>query len=176
MSGNSVSATRVLIAINGSPIGGLLHATIQSSNCFSADKYALAFAMGAPPLGDINFWSSMATGYVEVAVSEVFGMTSLKLITGMIDAVVIDPINGTVGIDGRDLSASLIDSYRQESFVNQTASEVVSTVARNHDLLPVVSPTTLTVGRYYGDGYTRLSLGDFSRLRSDWDLVVELAR
>jgi phage protein D len=32
------------------------------------------------------------------------------------------------------------------------------------------------VGRYYGDGYTRLSTGQFTRLRSDWDLVVELAR
>jgi hypothetical protein len=176
MSGNSVNATSVLIAVNGSPVQGLLHASLQATNCFSADTYALAFAMGPPPLGDITFWSSMTAGYVEVAASGDYGTTSLRLITGMIDAVVIDPIHGTVAIDGRDLSSSLIDSYRQQSFVNQTASEVVSVIARNHGLFPIVTPTTISVGRYYGDGYTRLSLGDFSRLRSDWDLLVELAR
>jgi hypothetical protein len=173
---NPVGATNVLIAINGSPVPGLLHAALGASNCFSADTYALGFAMGPPPLHDITFWSSIAAGYVEIAASQDSGTTSRRLITGKIDTVVIDPIHGTVGIDGRDLSSSLVDSYRQESFVNQTASEVVSVIALNHGLDPVVTPTTDKVGRYYGDGYTHLALGDFSRLRSDWDLVVELAR
>lgn len=173
---SSVGATDVLTAINGRPVEGLLHATIAASNCFSADTYALAFAMGPPPLGDIAFWSSITAGYVEISVSGDQQTTAQGLITGMIDAIIIDPIHGTVSIDGRDLSSSLIDSYRQQSFVNQTASEVVSAIAQNHGLVPAVTPTTGSVGRYYGDGYTRLSLGDFSRLRSDWDLLVELAR
>jgi phage protein D len=132
--------------------------------------------MGPSPLGDITFWSSISAGYVEIEVVSNFRLGSQILITGMIDTALIDPILGTVAIEGRDLTSSLIDSYRQESFVNQTASEVVSTVARNHDLFPVVTSTSENVGRYYGDGYTRLSLGDFSRLSSDWDLLVELAR
>jgi phage protein D len=81
-----------------------------------------------------------------------------------------------VSIEGRDLSASLVDSYRQSDFVNQTASEVVASIAAAHGLSAVVTPTFGNIGRYYGDGYTRLSTGQFSRLRSDWDLVVELAR
>jgi hypothetical protein len=172
----SVNTTNILVTINGSLVQGLLHATHAASNCFSADTYTLGFTMGPFPLGDITFWSSITTGYVEIAASPDFGATSQTLITGMIDVIVIDPIHGTVAIDGRDLTSTLIDSYRQQSFVNQTASEVVSAIARNHDLSPVVTPTTNSVGRYYGDGYTRLSLGDFSRLRSDWDLLVELAR
>ena len=70
----------------------------------------------------------------------------------------------------------MIDAYRQQDFVNQTASEVVSSIAQYHGLTPVVTATSGSVGRYYGDGFTRLSLGQFSRIRSDWDLVVELAR
>ena len=70
----------------------------------------------------------------------------------------------------------MVDSYQQGDFVNQTASEVVATIANRHGLGAVVTPTLGFIGRYYGDGYTRLSTGQFSRLRSDWDLVVELAR
>jgi phage protein D len=94
----------------------------------------------------------------------------------MIDSIRIDAIRGTVAIEGRDLSASLVDSYQQGDFVNQTASEVVATIANRHGLGAVVTPTSGFIGRYYRDGYTRLSTGQFSRLRSDWDLVVELAR
>jgi phage protein D len=69
-----------------------------------------------------------------------------------------------------------VDSYLQQDFVNQTASEVVTTIASQYDLICQVTPTQGAVGRYFGDGYTRLSLGDFSRIRSNWDLIVELAR
>jgi hypothetical protein len=164
------------IALDGSPIQGLLHASIVTSNCFSSDSYALTFAMGPLPLGDIAFWSSLSSAYVEIGVTTPYDPTLQSLISGMIDTIHVDPIQGTVAIEGRDLSSSMIDAYRQQDFVNQTASEVASTIALHHGLTPVVTATSSSVGRYYGDGYTRLSLGQFSRLRSDWDLMVQLAR
>jgi hypothetical protein len=162
--------------VNGSPVQGLLQASIVTSNCFSSDSYALTFATGPLPLGDIGFWSSLSSAYVEISVIAASQPTSPNLISGMIDSIHFDPIAGIVAIEGRDLSSSLIDSYRQQDFVNQTASEVTSTIASYHSLTPIVTATSSNVGRYYGDGYTRLSLGQFSRLRSDWDLVVQLAR
>ena len=164
------------IALNGIPIQGLLHASIVTSNCFSSDSYALTFAMGPFPLGDITFWSSLSSAFVEIGAITAFDPTLHGLISGMVDTIHIDPIQGTVAIEGRDVSASMIDAYRQQDFVNQTASEVASTIALHHGLTPVVTATSSNVGRYYGDGYTRLSLGQFSRLRSDWDLMVQLAR
>lgn len=125
---------------------------------------------------EVAFWSSTTSAYVEIDIGGDFGFPQQSLITGSVDTVLIDPICRTVAIEGRDLSASLIDGYRQQDFVNQTASEVVAQVARSHNLIPMITPTSESVGRYYGDGYTRLSLGQFSRIRSDWDLVVELAR
>ena len=164
------------VTLNGVPIEGLLHASVVTGNCFSSDSYALTFAMGSFPLSDISFWSSLASAYIEIVpLSQNYPLPQ-SLISGMIDTVVIDPIVQTVAVEGRDLSSTLIDSYRQQDFVNQTASEVVSSIALFHGLTPVVTPTTSEVGRYYGDGYTRLSIGQFSRLRSDWDLVVQLAR
>jgi hypothetical protein len=88
----------------------------------------------------------------------------------------VDPVVGVFSGEGRDLSAVLVDSYVQQNFVNQTASEVVAAIAGQHGILAEVIPTFGNVGRYFADGYTRLSLGDFSRYRSNWDLIVELAR
>jgi hypothetical protein len=164
------------VSLNGTLIEGLLHASIVASNCFSSDSYALTFAMGSSPLNDIAFWSSLSDAYIEIGIPVNNGPTSQSLISGMIDTVLVDPIRRTVAIEGRDLSSTLIDGYSQQDFVNQTASEVASTIALNHGLTPVVTSTSSNVGRYYGDGYTRLSLGQYSRLRSDWDLVVQLAR
>nr|WP_294527295.1 hypothetical protein [uncultured Rhodopila sp.] len=166
----------VAVAINGTATLGLLHAAITSTNCFSADSYSLTFAMGDAPLSDISVWSTLASGCVEVLTGSGPGPALTSLITGMIDSVHIDAIRRTVTVEGRDLSASLVDSYQQGDFVNQTASEVVATIANRHGLGAVVTSTSGFIGRYYGDGYTRLSTGQFSRLRSDWDLVVELAR
>jgi hypothetical protein len=70
----------------------------------------------------------------------------------------------------------LIDGYRQQDFMNQTASEIVTTIALAHGLVPVVSATQPIVGRYYSSDYTQLSLAQYSRFRTDWDLVVQLAR
>lgn len=176
MSGSSVSRTRLAVTIDGFEVSGLLAATFTSTNSFSADSYSLTFAMGAPLLQDIYYWSTLSSGCVNVLAGNVVGSLQVSLITGMIDRVCVDAIRGTASIDGRDLSASLVDSYRQADFVNQTASEVVATIANRYGLEAVVTPTSGNIGRYFGEGYTRLSTGLYSRLRSDWDLVVQLAR
>lgn len=166
----------IQIAINGVEIRGLLHASIVSTSCFSSDSFSLTLAMGIFPLSNVAFWASLPPSYVEISAVGERGPIAQSLISGMIDSIAVDPVRATVAIEGRDLSSSMIDGYRQQDFVNQTASEVVSTLASYHGLIPVVTATSVNVGRYYGDGYTRLSLGQFSRLRSDWDLVVQLAR
>jgi hypothetical protein len=174
--GEAIYENNIVVSINGTAAPGLLHAAITSTNYFSADSYALTFALGDDPLSDIARWSALTCGCVQVMAGSAPGPALINLITGMIDTVHIDAIRGTVSLEGRDLSASLVDSYQQGDFVNQTASEVVATIANRHGLGAVVTPTAGFIGRYYGDGYTRLSTGQFSRLRSDWDLVVELAR
>ncbi len=169
---------QIEVAINGDPVQGLLRASITNTNCFSADSYALTFAMNSLGSEDIAFWSIISDAIVEVGAvtSDTYGPRYQNLITGMADSIHIDPVRGTVAIEGRDLSASMIDSYRQQDFVNQTASEIVATVAAYHGLQPMVVPTFGSIGRYYADGFTKLSLGQFSQFRSDWDLVVQLAR
>lgn len=173
---SSPDGTVIVVSIAGSVVEGLLQASASSNNCFSADTFSLTFAMGSPPLGGVAFWSSLDDVYMEVAVHQRSSPLLIGLVSGMIDQMTIDPINATASIEGRDLSAFLVDTYRQQDFVNQTASEIVSAVALSHGLSNIVTATVGHVGRYYGDSYTKLSLGQYSQIRSDWDLVVQLAR
>ena len=168
----------VQVKIDGTPVSDLLRASIVATNSFSADTFALTFAIGGLGQEAIDFWSSVTVETVEIGTVEtsLYGVEYTPLMTGMADMVQIDPIRGVAMVEGRDLSGRLVDSYRQQDFVNQTASEIVSVVAGYHGLDPVVTPTKNSVGRYYADGYTKLSLGQFSRSQSDWDLVVQLAR
>lgn len=176
MSSTSGGGLQLTLSSSGVPLEGVLQATILSTTCYSADTFSATLALGASPLTDPTFWAEYASGAVELNAVSSDGALTQSLIAGLIDRLEIDPLRGTATIEGRDFSALLIEAYSQRDFVNQTASEVVTTIALEHGLTPVVAPTSGLVGRYYGDGYTRLSLGQFSRLRSDWDLVVELAR
>ena len=166
----------LLVSIDGQPIPGIIKAEVTSTNYFCSDSFSLVFAAGPPPLVDIDTWSNLATGTVELSQSTSPGVAPAFIMTGQVDTIVADVGFQNVVLEGRDLSARLVDSYVQQDFVNQTASEVVTTIGSQYNLNCEVTPTLGNVGRYFGDGYTRLSLGDFSRIRSNWDLIVELAR
>ncbi|HVZ09323.1 MAG TPA: hypothetical protein VHC04_15510 [Rhodopila sp.] len=118
----------------------------------------------------------MSQSNLEIVVWDDSAKGEASLIYGNIDKITIDPVLGVFSVEGRDLSALLIDSYVQQDFVNQTAAEVVFLLAGRYGLLAEVTPTEGLVGRYFADGYARLGLGDHSRFRSNWDLIVELAR
>jgi hypothetical protein len=162
------------VAINNTPVPGLLQANITTSNYFSADSFSLTFALREISLSCLALWVDLSAPLVTVV--DTSSPISTDLITGTADSLIIDPILRTFSIEGRDLSARLIDSYSQQDYVNQTASEIVETIAQAHGLSAQATATSGNVGRYFGDGFTKLSLGQFSRMRSDWDLVAQLAR
>ncbi len=87
----------------------------------------------------------------------------------------IDVLNRTVEIDGRDLTARLLDARTQETFSNQTASEIAETLAARHGLTADVTATTTLAGRYYATEHDRITLGQFSRATTEWDLLTFLA-
>ena len=104
-----------------------------------------------------------------------FGGGATSLLQGQADSIHIDPIQGTIDIDGRDLTARLLDARTQETFANQTASEIAQTLAARHALTPVVTATSTLAGRYYSAEHDRITLGQFSRATTEWDLLTFLA-
>ena len=93
-----MGGAEVLIAINGNQIRGLLHASITTTNSFSADTFALTFALGPSPLSDIGFWSSTSLAYVEVSTVARIDTTPQILIIGLVDSILIDPVLATAAI------------------------------------------------------------------------------
>jgi len=97
------------------------------------------------------------------------------MVLGPVDRVTVDPAFNEVVVEGRDLTASLIEARTQESFENQTASEIATILALRHGLVPVITETTGLVGRNFQNDHVRTTLDQHARSTTEWDLLVRLA-
>lgn len=166
-------AARLLV--NGQPVAGVTQSEVIANNHYAADSFRVGLAPGADAAFPAPLWAGTTGVLVELQFS-LDGAGFVSLITGAVDSVVLDPITGTVQLEGRDLTASLIEARTQETFSNRTASEIATLLAQRHDLRPVVTPTTTPVGRYYQSEHDRITLDQFSHATTEWDLLVFLAR
>jgi len=159
---------------NGDLIPGLIETEVTSNSHFSADRFSASFALNNGSSYGSSFWSSELNIAVEVLFS-LDASSFVSLFTGTVDTVSINLPRGLVHITGRDLSARLIETRTEETFSNRTSSEIASLLANRHGLIPNVAQTMTPVGRYYQDEHDRLTLGQFSRSTTEWDLLVFLA-
>ncbi len=166
-------AARLLI--NGQTVAGVSQAEVITNNYYAADCFHVALALGADATYTSPFWAS-ATGVLVDLQLSLDGAGFVSLIEGAVDGVAIDPITGTVHLDGRDLTSLLIEARTQETFSNHTSSEIATLLAQRHNLQPAVTPTTTPVGRYYQGEHDRITLDQFSHATTEWDLLVFLAR
>jgi hypothetical protein len=168
-------APRLRILANGALLTGVVDAEVISNNHYAADRFAASITLGVDVWAAASFWSSEPDILVDVQFSLDGGASFTSLVQGTVDSVVIDPITGSIHLDGRDFTAPLVETRTQETFVNRTASEIASLLAKRHNLTPCVSPTSTPVGRYYQDEHDRVTLDQFSRATTEWDLLVFLA-
>jgi hypothetical protein len=176
MTAETILDFNVVVTLDGLSIDGIKQLNIVNTNSYSCDTFSVSLVVGRSPLTSASFWTEIQGGQIDVVADLKDGRSGARLITGRIDTMHMDPLRQIVVLEGRDLSAGLIDAYRQQDFVNQSASEIVTTIALQHGLEPIVTTTAGNVGRYYSDGFTRLSLGQYSKYRSDWDTIVQLGR
>jgi phage protein D len=163
------------ITANGVSVPGLIEVEVSCNNHFSADTFSASFALNVgSPFGS-SFWASELNISIEVSFS-LDATSFVNLFTGTVDTIAINATRGLVHIAGRDLSAQLIEARTEETFSNRTSSEIASLLANRHGLTPNVVQTTTLVGRYYQDEHDRITLGQFSRSTTEWDLLVFLAQ
>ena len=163
------------VLVNGQHVPGVTEAEVIANSHYAAATFRVALAVdavGAPPA---PFWAATTDALVDLQFS-LDGTGFVSLIQGAVDSVVLDPIGGTLQIEGRDLTAALIETRTQETFSNRTSSEIATILAQRHDLTPVVTATTTSVGRYYQNEHDRITLDQFSHATTEWDLLVFLAR
>jgi phage protein D len=156
---------------NGQPMPGALSAEVELNNYYTASKFRLEFAASAGVTWDVS-----PPLLVEVDFSIDGGNSWTPLITCEVDQIDFQLETGLVEMEGRDLSSRLIETRTQATYQNQTSSQVAQALAAEHGLSAQVTPTTTLIGRYYEQDHTRMTLGQFSRPTTEWDLLVFLAQ
>lgn len=163
------------VLINGEPVAGVIEAEVISNSYYCADTFSISLASQGGNAISKMLWNSSPYILVDVQFS-LDGSTFVSLIQGVADSILAEPILGTVRLEGRDFSAALIEARTQETFSNRTSSEIAVILAERHGLTPLVTPTTTAVGRYYQDQHDSITLSQFSRATTEWDLLVFLSR
>ena len=171
---SSIRYPRLAVLANGSPVAGVIEALVFANNHFCADRFAITAALSADPAAAF-FWSTTPDILIDVQMS-LDGLVFSSMLQGAVDCVDIDPVQGILRAEGRDLTAALIEARTQETFANRTSSEIAMLLAGRHNLAAYVTPTTTPVGRYYQSEHDRITLDQFSRATTEWDLLVFLAR
>ncbi|HEX3350115.1 MAG TPA: hypothetical protein VHS58_18655 [Acetobacteraceae bacterium] len=164
-------APRLDVRVNGAPLAGVFAADVVSNNHLAADRFCVRAVADPATIGAI---ADTADQLVDVRIS-LDGAAAVSLVQGQADSIDIDAVAGTVRLDGRDLSAQLIEARTREAFANKTSSEIATTLAGRHGLSADVTATTTPVGRYWELEHDRVTLDQFSHARSEWDLLVQLA-
>ncbi len=173
--GPTVRRPRLRVLTNGAEIPGAVMAEVQANSNYQADKFSLQFAMNADPAYGLKWWASQSRLMIDMQIA-IDGDAWVSMITGQIDQLHLEPNRGLVQAEGRDLTSNFIEARTQEAFLNQTSSDIATTLAGRHGMEADVTATTSLVNRFYGDDYTQITAGQFSRVRTEWDLLTYLAQ
>lgn len=162
------------IKANGVMMPGALKASITQNNYYQCDHFSASFVMS---LGPAKWWDAEPPLMVEVEISrDGASWPGKPLFVGEVDHVTAHPQGDVVELEGRDLSARFIEAKTQEGFPNKTASEVAKLLADRHHMDADITPTRGLIGRYYSQDHTKVSLGQFSKVTTEWDLLTFLAQ
>jgi len=153
----------------GAALPGVIAAEVESRSTATAARFRVRVADSPAAL------EMLSDPTVQIAVDASVDGTTAQLVLGRMDTLVRDPLRGTLDVEGRDLTALLIDSRPQELFVNQTASGIAQSLAQAVGLTCNADTTSATVGRLYGTERDRLALPRFARVATAWDQLAILA-
>lgn len=168
---------RIRILNQGKEIGGVAQITVVNNAYYVADTFTAEFAINEVPGFGTGYWGSRDAPFlVDLQASLDAGRTWTSLLTGQADHITVTPENGQCVVEGRDLTSYFIDTKTQHSYLNKTASQVVEELAAKHGMTADVTPTKTLVQRYYSDDHDKLSNGDFTRVTTEWNLIVNLAQ
>lgn len=93
------------------------------------------------------------------------------LFVARIDQIRLNAATNTLNLEGRDLSAILIDKKTDGQFQNKVSSDVATQFAASAGLDAKIQTTTTKIGTYYEHDYLHLQ-----REQTQWALLTYLAR
>jgi hypothetical protein len=182
LSGNEIwrSTTRiprVRVLASGSLLPDLISADVRCTHSYGANEFSFRAACSSrESAASSDYWLRLSDSVMDVQFSNDATTGFVSVIQGRPDIISVDPIRKEVEVCGRDPTAEFLEAPTQEAFANLSSSEVALLLATRHGLDTVVQQTTIPCGRYYEGEHSQLTLNQFSRIVTEWDLLVYLAR
>jgi hypothetical protein len=164
---------------NGTPVPGILSASITNNGFFNSDSFSARFDLYADPNYPTTIWlNNTILLDIQIGLTQPDGSTSwTSLIIGEVSDIEVDQDQAIIDVQGSDLLCRLIRTKTVQTYSNMTSSEIVSKIAAEHGLRADVDATTTPAGRYYSASYDKLNQdGGFSKTTNELDLCVELAK
>jgi phage protein D len=176
--GARVRQPRALVLVNGAIAAGVVSWEVDNNTHFQPDYFRVVLALSAQSSPtDWAFWASQTDLTVEILCGfprdpEHYSRNDLQqVILGRVDDIEIDPVRDEILLVGRDYTALFIDSKNAEQFRNQSASDIVTLLARRHGMQTQSFPTATLAGKYYEIDHAKIVLE-----MSEWDVLTYLAR
>ncbi len=126
MSGNFERAPRIWSQINRTNVNSIMHADISKNGSCQSSRFELTVSTSDNATD--TQWQNPAGGKVGVTIFMRMrqDVCDTVIFEGLADSITTDLINGTTRIVGRDYSSVLVSSTYQNSFVNQTSSDIAN--------------------------------------------------
>ena len=174
----SLRQPRGAVLVNGTRIKGWIDFEVENNVFYEADTFHVKFSLSALP-SDFNeaWWSSQVEIFIELFagfpadVNNYSQFDLMSLVYGRVDDIEYNPVERCLTVSGRDLTAAMIDAKTTEKFQNLKASDIAIKIANRHNLIPIVTPTKVAVGKFY-----QLDKNRMNDSKSEWDLITSLAQ
>lgn len=169
------------VAAPGSEIPQPFAASVESNNNYQADRFNLSFVPTLSGVGSLDWWSRQTELPVDIQIGLAANGTNASpswtsLLIGEADKMTIDPTRFLVDIEGRDLTARMIDGKVSASYVNQSSAQIIQSIAAAHGLTAEVGSTAGVSGRFWATDRETSTFAQSSALTTDWDMIVALAK
>ncbi len=169
MPSNELRSPQIQVLANGASVDGVLDIVVSNSNYLGADRYSLTASLSA------SGYTTWATDPIQLEILAGLDGAWQSLMLGVVDRLEFDLARQEVRVEGRDLTALFMAARTQESFENQTASDIATTLAGRQGLIAAVTPTTALVGRNFQNDHARTTLDQYGGVTTQWDLLIRLA-
>jgi phage protein D len=154
-------APRLRVMFGQVEIPGAKTASVTTNNWYQADTFDLSFALYADRAFGPLWWSQQDDMLVDIQIGyDAGGSVAWKsILVGAVESTELHPHTGEVIVRGKDLSVRFIQAKTQETFQNQTSSEIAKTLAGRHGMTADVTDTTTLVARYWQQDHVNTTSG-----------------
>lgn len=142
---------------------------IESTNSYRADTFRIVFPTQDQP--NFIFDELIDTEQLNVEINLDDGRGLKRFLVGDVDYIEVDPFTKIAVITGRDYVARFLDNTTTERYPSYTSAQIIFALAVKHKLKTRVTETTVPVGSYYMEEYSKLTTNT-----SEWDLMMSLAQ